>query len=141
MVTRSGLKAKPAPRLIEAMTAEISDVTSRNVEGEIHCYVAMFPDDDRVDWDNPLLAYKATSDPDTMYYHQAMKEHDKEEFKSSMMKEIEDQYTNGNFSIIHKNEVPDDQIVLPAVWQMRRKRDAKTGAIKKYKARLNIDGS
>ncbi|KAI2496437.1 hypothetical protein MHU86_18061 [Fragilaria crotonensis] len=140
-VTRSGRKAKPAPRLIKAMAAEITEATSHDVEGEIHCYVAMFPDDDRVNWDDPLLAYKATSDPDTLYYHQATKEQDKEEFENSMLKEVEDQYNNGNFSIVHKSEVPDDQTVLPAVWQMRRKRDAKTGAIKKFKARLNIDGS
>ena len=31
--------------------------------------------------------------------------------------------------------------VLPAVWQMKRKRDIRTGEIKKYKARLNLDGS
>jgi hypothetical protein len=99
----------------------------------------MFPDDDRIEWDNPLLAYKATSDPDILYNHQAMKEQDKEEIESSMMKEIEDQYNNGNFTIVHKGEVvPDNQIVLPAVWQMRRKRDAKTGVIKKYKARLTL---
>ena len=48
-------------------------------KGRYICYVAMFPDDDKVNWDNPLLAYKATSDPDTLYYHQAMKEQDKEE--------------------------------------------------------------
>ena len=40
-----------------------------------------------------------------------------------------------------KDEVPSTETVLPAVWQMRRKRDAATGAIKKYKARLTIDGS
>jgi len=27
------------------------------------------------------------------------------------------------------------------VWQMRRKREVSTGKIKKYKARLNLDGS
>lgn len=37
--------------------------------------------------------------------------------------------------------MPRSATVLPAVWQMRRKRDIKTGTIKKYKARLNIDGS
>ncbi len=40
-----------------------------------------------------------------------------------------------------RSEVPDGCIILPAVWQMRRKRDARTSRIKKYKARLNIDGS
>jgi hypothetical protein len=139
--TRSGRKARPAPRLIEAMTTEISDLTSHDVEGEIFCYVAMFPDNDEINWDEPLHALKAVSDPDTMYYHQAMREKDSEEFQSSMLKEVTDQFENGNFTVVHKSEVPSDQTVLPAVWQMRRKRDAKTGEIKKYKARLNIDGS
>ena len=31
--------------------------------------------------------------------------------------------------------------VLPAVWQMKRKRDIKSQKVKKWKARLNIDGS
>ena len=139
--TRSGRKARPAPRLIEAMMTEISDLTTHDVEGEIFCYVAMFPDNDEINWDEPLIALKAVSDPDTMYYHQAMREKDSVEFQSSMLKEVTDQFENGNFTVVHKSEVPSDQTVLPAVWQMRRKRDAKTGEIKKYKARLNIDGS
>jgi hypothetical protein len=32
----------------------------------------MFPDN-RLDHEDPLLAYKAVSDPDTLYYHQAIK--------------------------------------------------------------------
>ena len=57
------------------------------------------------------------------------------------MKEVTDQFNNGNFTVIPKSEVPKGQTILPAVWQMRRKRDAKDGSIKKHKARLNIDGS
>jgi Reverse transcriptase (RNA-dependent DNA polymerase) len=112
-----------------------------DIEGEIFCYMAMFPDDDRIDYDDPLLAYKAVSDPDTLYNHQAMRQDDREEFKKSMRKEVTDQFENGNFTVLHKSEVPDGQSVLPAVWQMRRNsRDAKTGSRKKYKARLNVDG-
>ena len=58
-----------------------------------------------------------------------------------MLKELTDQFENGNFTVIHKDKVPKGSTILPAVWQMKRKRDAKTGAIKKHKARLNIDGS
>ena len=58
-----------------------------------------------------------------------------------MQKEVEDQVANGNFSIVHKSEVPKGGTVLPAVWQMKRKRDIRTRTIKKWKARLNIDGS
>jgi hypothetical protein len=138
--TRSGRKTKPAPRLISAMIAEVEHLTSGDVPGEIFCLQAMFPDD-RLDHDDPLLAYKAVSDPDTLYYHQAIKEHDREKFEEGMSKEINDQFENGNFTVVHKSKVPKDQVVLPAVWQMRRKRDARTGQVKKYKARLNIDGS
>jgi hypothetical protein len=138
--TRSGRKTKPRTRLIEAMITEICSNTSADVTGEIMCYNAMFPDD-KYEYDDPLHVYKAVSDPDTLYYHEAMREHDKDKFQESMLKEVTDQFENGNFTVIHKSQVPQGQIILPAVWQMRRKRDVMTGAIKKYKARLNIDGS
>lgn len=124
------------------MLAEVDyPTTSNGVDGEIFCLQTLFSKEQERDLMDPLLAYKATSDPDTMYYHEAMRKDDSKEFKRAMQKETHDQYQNGNFSIIHKTEVPKGQIILPAVWQMRRKRDIKTGKIKKYKARLNIDGS
>ena len=91
--------------------------------------------------DNEIIVMKATSDPDTMYMHQAMRENDRAEFIKAMEKEVTDQYKNGNFEIVHVSEVPKDKSILPTVWQMKRKRDIKTRQIKKYKARLNIDGS
>ena len=88
-----------------------------------------------------LQAMKAQADPDTMYYHQAMKEPDADKFLEAMDKEIQDQCKNGNFDVVLKTEIPQGTKLLPAVWQMRRKRDIRTGVIKKYKARLNLDGS
>jgi len=88
-----------------------------------------------------IHAYKATSDPDTLYYHQAMKESDADEFRVAMRKEWEDQRRNGNFEIIRRSEVPNGSTILPSVWQMRRKREISTGKVKKYKAKLNLDGS
>ncbi len=114
--------------------------TQTDIPGEIFAYQAMFPEH-KHDHIDPFLAYKAVSDPDTLHYHQAMREPDRNKFESGMEKEIKDQFENGNFTVIRKSEVPEGQIILPAVWQMRRKRDARTGRIKKYKARLNIDGS
>jgi hypothetical protein len=58
-----------------------------------------------------------------------------------MQKEVGDQMNNGNYLIIHKNKVPEGSTILPAVWQMKRKRDIHTQEVKKYKARLNVDGS
>ena len=127
--------------MIEAMATEVAHATKKDVGGEIFCYATVYADDDKYDHDDPLLIYKAVSDPDTMYFNQAMKENDSEEFRTSMTKEIKDQFENGNFTVVPRTEVPEGQTVIPAVWQMRRKRNAKTGAIKKYKACLNVDGS
>ena len=91
--------------------------------------------------DDPLIAMKAQSDPDTMYHHQAMKQSDHKQFQNAMEKEIQDQMNNKNFILIPKSSVPPGATILKAVWQMKRKRDIKTGKITKYKARLNIDGS
>jgi hypothetical protein len=81
------------------------------------------------------------SDPDTMYLHEAMKEPDKKEFIEAMRKEVRDQSENDNFTVMPKSQLPKGATVLPTVWQMKRKRNIRTRKIKKYKARLNIDGS
>jgi hypothetical protein len=51
------------------------------------------------------------------------------------------QVEGGVYSIIHENDRPREATLLPSVWQMRCKRNIITGDIKRYKARLNIDGS
>ena len=51
------------------------------------------------------------------------------------------QLQDGNFEIVHRSQIPSGAKVFPAVWQMRRKRDIATQQIKKWKARLNFDGS
>ena len=88
-----------------------------------------------------IHTYKATADPDTLYYHEAMKEPDADRFREAMAKEWDDQDNNNNFTITPISDVPEGEPILPAVWQMRRKREVSTGKIKKYKARMNLDGS
>jgi len=132
---------QPAEQSINAMEAELSKATANVIEGEIFCFEAMFPAYAGEPEQDPLKVFKATSDPDTMYMHEAMKQKDAKEFRKAMVKEWEDQLNNGNFSIIHRSKVPEGATVLPAVWQMKRKRDILTRKIKKYKARLNLDGS
>ena len=87
------------------------------------------------------LAYKAQADPDTMYLYQAMNQPDSKHFQQAMEKEVAAQLEKGVYTLIHRSKVPEGAPLLPAVWQMRRKRSIMTGEIKKYKARLNIDGS
>ena len=85
-------------------------------------------------------AFAASTDPDILYLHEAMKEPDKPKFLEAMIKEISTQSQNGNWIIILRSEVPDGEMVLPSVWAMRRKRRISTGEIYKWKARLNLDG-
>jgi hypothetical protein len=60
-------------------------------------------------------------DPNTMYMHQAMREPDQDEFKKAMIKEVTDQMANGNFSIVKRTDIPTGQMIMPTVWQMKRK--------------------
>jgi hypothetical protein len=136
---RSQRQRKAVQRLITTMMAEVKDPT-QPIEAELFCYANLFPKDESNNSD-PLYAFKASTDPDTMYLHQAMKEPDAEKFREAMKKEVDDQLAHGNFSLIKRTSVPRGRIILPAVWQMKRKRDIKTRQVKKYKARLNIDGS
>jgi hypothetical protein len=87
------------------------------------------------------VSMKASTDPDTMYYHQAMREPDKEMFKEAIRKECEDHFRESNYKLISIDQVPKDATLLSSVWQMKRKRKPSTGEISKYKARMNVDGS
>jgi hypothetical protein len=122
------------------MMAETGCMTTQDIEGEIFCLRAMYPQTELKE--DPLMAYKASADPDTMYMHQAVKEPDKDKFiDEAMQKEVRDQSENGNFSVVHKSDVPKGATTLPSVWQMKRKRDIHTRQVKKWKVRLNVDGS
>ena len=106
-----------APAQNEVLAQEIRICTKDGIEGEIFSLSAMFPTN-KVE-EHPLMAMKATSDPDTMYMHEAMREPDKEEFKQAMKKEWNDQLANGNFVVRHISEIPNNVTILPAVWQMK----------------------
>jgi Reverse transcriptase (RNA-dependent DNA polymerase) len=85
-------------------------------------------------------AYAASTDPDTMYHHEAMREPDREEFLKAMEKEVKAHTANENWSIVKRSQVPTGHMVMPAVWAMKRKRRISDGQVYKWKARLNLDG-
>jgi len=158
--TRSGRKPKPN-RDFYAMALELlnkeSELNQSEVPGEIFCFETLFPRDDSVSLMDSFQEYKAAesdkpgvplygmkavqSDPDTMYYHQAMKQPDKEEFKQAMIKEVTSQIEEGIYSLVLRSDLPREAKVYPAVWQMKRKRHIETQEVKKHKARCNLDGS
>ena len=137
----SGLQCHTVERCTEAFAAETSANTKASVIGEIMCFEALYPTDDSDSHLDPLLAFKTAADPDTMHMHEAMREPDKEQFMQAVEKEVNDQMRHGNYTTVKKSSVPKGATVFPAVWSMRRKRDIKTQRVKKWKARLNLDGS
>ena len=137
-------------RLVDALTVAVMCATVGDVAavekpvltapapGEIYAFSTLFPMHEHSDLD-PITAYAASADPDTMYYHEAMREDDAPQFREACKKEFVDQWDNGNFELKHKSEIPDDARILPSVWAMKRKRKVLTGEVYKHKARLNLD--
>lgn len=120
------------------MAAEIQDLGPNYVAFEVLASPIV---ETEIENKNPLLALAASADPDTMYYHEAMKEPDKQEFIKAMVREVEGQQANGNWTIVKADTVPEGATVLPSIWAMKRKRRNATREVYKWKSRLNLDGS
>jgi hypothetical protein len=88
---------------------------------------------------NPV-AFLASTNKDTMYFHQAMKEPDRDEFKKAIIKEVNDHIERKHWELIPRHAVPKGEKILPSVWSMKRKRDIKTQRVFKHKARLTVHG-
>ena len=106
--------------VINQMMDENKARTKNEIQGEIFCYTYLYLTDIEVKQDvlpsmHPLMAYKATSDPDSMYLHQAMKEPDRANFLTDMLQEVTDQVKNENFKVVKRNQVPKDSTILPCV--------------------------
>jgi len=92
-VTRSGRRSKPPERLIYDANA---------------CLIRLNEHEDEETWsEQNLLAYKASTDPDTMYHHQAMKQPDREKFQEALKKECEAHYKEGNYRLVKRSELPE----------------------------------
>ena len=135
--TRSGRTSRPAPRLLEAMETEMYR-QKHQVPYELFAVSAEIEDTQH---ENPLMAYAASADPDTMYYHEAMREPDRAQFEEAMEKEVNSHFDNGTFILAPRSVVPAGIPVVPSVWAMKRKRRLSTGEVYKWKSRLNYDGS
>ena len=70
---------------------------------------------------NPI-AFATSVDHNIMYYHQAMKEPDHEQFQRSVLKKIQDHETNQHWEVIPKQDMPPNTKLLDMVWAMWRKR-------------------
>ena len=76
--------------------------------------------------DHPF-AFAATTNPDILYAHKAMKAPDRQKFI-------------GNVVPVKKEDIPPGNKLIDIVWSMRRKRRINTQEICKWKVRLNVHG-
>jgi Reverse transcriptase (RNA-dependent DNA polymerase) len=124
VVTRSGRVSKPPARFDDYL--QIESVFSI----ELDCYEQC---------DHPVV-FSASTDPDVLQYHEAMKQPDRVQFIRAMVKEIQAHTDGKNWIIVKRSTVPKGHQALPAVWAMHRKRKIDTREVYKWKARINIHG-
>jgi len=64
------------------------DIEAMKRKDEIlYAHQLMIVEGDQDDYPHDIQIYKATSDPDTLYHHQAMKQPDADKFREAMAKE------------------------------------------------------
>ena len=103
-----------------AYTLKVTEYKASAVESEVLDPSIYLEEDILQELEDPItFAMKATMDPDTLYYHEAMNAPDAAEFKESMVKEVMDHFDRGHWEIIEKKDVPVGEDVLPAVWAMK----------------------
>ena len=99
----------------------------------------MHQDDYKIqeDMQDPLV-YLASSDPDTIYFDQAMKEPDRKEFLNAAIREVNSHCELKHCKLLPCVDVPKGKPILDSVWAMKRKRDIVTREVYKWKAMLNV---
>jgi hypothetical protein len=143
---RSSRDRRPTARMLEsvkqeglAFAAESNDVQEGYAEEEY--YDALHEDEYRVqDEMTDPIAFLAKTEEGKMYFHQAMKAPDSDEFVKAIVKEMNDHSVSKNWELVPRQEVTQGIKVLDSVWAMKRKRDILTRKLLKYKARLNVHG-
>ena len=83
----------------------------------------------------PNMNDKQRQSPDQMFSGSevtTMRQPDWPNFAETMEVEVEQQISQGVYSLCKLSDVPEGATILDAIWQLRRKRDVCTNDIKKY---------
>ena len=132
---RSTRTWKPTQRFLESVEQEEIALPTH-----LEVLAVQYEQDDNQDINDPFAFAAKHSDPDSFYYHQAMKQPDAPQFQNAMQKEVDDHEEKGNWEIVERVAVPIGTKILDAVWAMKRKRKILTQEIYKWKARINLHG-
>ena len=100
--------------LLRSMNLEISSAPG-SIAGELLAYTQANNEGRDLQGD-PIESFKAMIDPETLYYHQAMKEPDHKNFKDAMVKEVTYWKSNDNYDVIPTSEIPAGATIIPSVW-------------------------
>jgi hypothetical protein len=131
---RSKRKRQLTNRMIESIEQEHMDMP-------INLQAIKYDNESEIFLDTQqVLSVAATTDPDTMYWDQAIKQEDATEFIQAAIEEIETHQQQAHWEVVPKSVVPSGTRVLDAIWSMKRKRNLKTNQVYKHKARLNVHG-
>jgi hypothetical protein len=140
---RSTRAHQPSARFLESIAQEHISLAfqfDETMEDELDLQEAMSdPIAFANTWCRPV-ALAASSDPDNLYMHEAMKQPDKKEFIQAMKKEVSAHEDGKHWELTKRSNIPSQHKVLPSVWAMKRKRRIATREVYKWKARLNIHG-
>ena len=72
------------------------------------------------------LAFAATTNPDILYAHEAMKAPDRQKFIDAIKAELSQHEARGNFVPVKKEDIPPGNKLIDMVWSMRRKQRINT---------------
>ena len=86
------------------------------------------------------IAFAASSNPDILYWDQAMKASDRDKFLEAVDIELDGHERMGNYVPVPLSDLPKGTKLIDMVWSMRRKRRINTQEVYKWKARLNVHG-
>ena len=90
-----------------------------------------------------FMAFSTQSDEvasnEVFTYAQAMKQHDVEDFKNAMEKEIDDHTKREHWVIVPRSSMPKGKKAIMSIWSFKRKR-LPSGELLKHKARLCAHG-
>eukprot|EP00957_Ditylum_brightwellii_P173560 13214506-Ditylum_brightwellii.AAC.1 len=86
------------------------------------------------------IDFAATNDPDTMYYHQAMQEPDRDKFINAIITEVKGHVSGKHWEMVPISKVPKGTKILDSARAFKRKHDIKTCKVYKHKACLNVHG-
>lgn len=87
---------------------------------------------------HPLSFATQTTNNEAYHFHQAMQQHDREEFLQAMMDEIKAHEDNNHWALVLRSEI-NNAPTIKAIWSFKRKRRP-DGSLIKHKARLCAHG-